>query len=354
MALDIFTESTLKKILEKVQLQNAYLTAIAGATPGSVTIDSLESIQEIVASGLASKIFAIGDQIIVPYTATNGTSYEMPWNIVHFGDVELEDGSTVPGMFIQSHYATIESIQFDATENEAATEETAADGYYYYGYDGSTYTLLDLATGDSIPYDEYTTVYHSAIKDSTCNIVRYGYNRWSHSAQRQWLNSSAEKGEWWSAQHLGDVAPSQLSTYKGFMAGFEDDFLNVLGKVKVTTALNTVTDSDIGTQEDTYDTFFLPSVEQMYGAPQLSGVEGDYFEYWQEATGLSAPSNDVNSGRITYALDAQTTAQVVRLRSAYRGYSYYTWDVYTAGYIYYYSAGGTFRCAPACVICKSE
>ncbi len=33
MALDIMTEGTLKKVLEKIQLQNAYLAAIAGADP---------------------------------------------------------------------------------------------------------------------------------------------------------------------------------------------------------------------------------------------------------------------------------------------------------------------------------
>ncbi len=38
MALDIMTDMTLQEILEKVQLQNAYLAAIAGADPGTVTV----------------------------------------------------------------------------------------------------------------------------------------------------------------------------------------------------------------------------------------------------------------------------------------------------------------------------
>ena len=38
MALNIMTEMTMQEILEKVQLQNAYLAAIAGADPGTVTV----------------------------------------------------------------------------------------------------------------------------------------------------------------------------------------------------------------------------------------------------------------------------------------------------------------------------
>ncbi len=41
MALDIMTDMTLQEILEKVQLQNAYLAAIAGADPGTVTVTGL-------------------------------------------------------------------------------------------------------------------------------------------------------------------------------------------------------------------------------------------------------------------------------------------------------------------------
>ena len=44
-----------------------------------------------------------------------------------------------------------------------------------------------------------------------------------------------------------------------------------------------------------------------------------------------------------------------RLRSAYRGYSNYTWHVDTSGSVYgYYSAFYALQCAPACVIRKSN
>ena len=43
-----------------------------------------------------------------------------------------------------------------------------------------------------------------------------------------------------------------------------------------------------------------------------------------------------------------------RLRSATRGNSYYTWNVYTSGGVTTYYAVGALQCAPACVIQKSN
>lgn len=172
---------------------------------------------------------------------------------------------------------------------------------------------------------------------------------------RQWLNSGAAAGAWWSAKNVFDRPPQQLSTMRGFMAGFDDAFLNIIKPVKVTTALNTVTDSAIGTSENTFDTFFPASLEQEYIVPQLAGVEGEYWEYWKQRLGLSSPqvtgSAGTNPYHIRYAYNAKTSAQHVRLRSALRGGAYSTWNVLTTG-----TAGSNYatdanRPAPACVIC---
>lgn len=351
MALDIMTEGTLKKVLEKIQLQNAYLAAIAGADPGTVTIDGWESVSEIVRAGLAPKIFAVGDQFICEWIdRATEKSYDWVWDIVHMGQVTLEDGSQVPGMYLQAHYLTPFSIQFDHEENEKATELTFSGDYSYYtkNPDGS-YKLEEVEVGGQIPAE--TQYYHSAIKDPTGNICRYGYNRWSQSAYRQWLNSdSAEKGKWWTAQHLGDVAPNEHNSRAGFLSGFEQDFLSVIKKVKIRTQLNTVTDKEIGTDEETVDLMFLTSKEQEYGTLENGIYNDEAWDYYKEVSGFDKPNNGNSTGRIKYRLDAQTSADWHRLRSPYRGNSYTTWYCYTAGYLggsYAYNSG---RCAPACVI----
>lgn len=103
--------------------------------------------------------------------------------------------------------------------------------------------------------------------------------------------------------------------------------------------------------EITYDKIFLPSMEQMYCAPQASG-EGDYWEYWKRASGRTTPCAQWQTypEMITYAIENHNSAQYVRLRSAYRGYSYDTWYVASSGDVGNYYAGGSMRCAPACAI----
>lgn len=351
MALDIMTDMTLQEILEKVQLQNAYLAAIAGADPGTVTVSGWQSVSEIVRAGLAPKIFKIGDQLICPWTdKATEKAYSWVWDIVHMGQVTLEDGREVPGMYLQSHYLTPFAIQFDHEENERATEPTFSGDYSYYtkNPDGS-YKLEEVVVGQQIPAE--TEYYHSAIKDPTGNICRYGYNRWSHSAYRQWLNSdSAEKGTWWKAQHLGDVAPNELKNRAGFLSGFEQDFLDVIKKVKIRTQLNTITDKEIGTDEETVDLMFLPSKEQLYGTLEGSVYNDSAFEYYKQVAGFETPNNGNSTGRIKYKLEAQTSADWQRLRSPSRGGSTYAWSCFFAGTLSNGFANSAGRCAPACVI----
>lgn len=300
----LMTDETGQQLVEKMHTQNMLLNVLAGQSMEGT--NSLEEIAKIVRCGNASKVFGIGDQIIVPYTASNGTVYEFTWNITEFGDVTLADGETVPGMRLEAAYATVESIQFDAPEPDNA------DG----------------------------------------NIQKYGYNRYSQSAIRQWLNSGKEKGQWWSAQSETDVAPSQLESINGFMRGFQKDFLDCLKPVKVQVATNTVTDG--GVTDTIYDTFFLPSLEEVYGKPQAEGVEGSAELYWKRRLGITSPAEyhpTTYDGYKIFALENKTSAQNCWLRSASRGYSYNTWNVGSGGYLYGYNAYNSFRCAPACVIC---
>ena len=113
--------------------------------------------------------------------------------------------------------------------------------------------------------------------------------------------------------------------------------------------------TDGGVTDITYDRFFLPSLEQMYGNPQAAGVEGDYWEYWKEETGLDAPSNgssDTNEARKIPSVVNYPRGSAVdcRLRSAGRGNGYSVWHVDAGGYLSSYSANAARRSLPACVI----
>lgn len=349
--MDIMKESTLQSISEELQMQNALLAAIANAEPGSIKIESFSMVQELVQTGLAPKIFAIGDQFVCPWTDTAANkTYDWVWDIVHMGNVTLENGDVVPGMYLKSHYTTPFGIQFDNVENEKATESTFSADYSYYtkNPDGS-FKLEEVVVGEAISQEkEY---YHSAIKDPTGNICRWGYNRWSHSAIRQWLNSDKDKGAWWTAQHKGDVAPNELKSRAGFLTGFQQDFLSVIKKVKIRTQLNTITDKDIGTDEETVDLMFLPSKEQLYGTTENGIYNDEPFTYYKIATGFDKPKNDACQARIHYGLHAKTSPQNIRLRSPYRGSSYSAWCAYSTGNLNSVNANYGSVCSPVCVIC---
>lgn len=350
------TEATLQEILGLLTEENIYLKNIAQQQKFELT--DVQSMKNISDAGLAKDFFKIGDQIVVEYEDSNGNKYDMPWDVVHIGDAVKADGTVKKNaIYLQSHYATVESIQFDHQENEKATEETAQEGMFYYVPNGDAFKLLDVATGAAIDYTTNPDVYHSAIKDTTGNIVRYGYNREAHAALPQWLNSKAAKGAWWVAKHAGDVAPNELNSYRGFMAGLPAEFVNCMENLTITQALNTVSEPDKTLGKESYTAkIFLPHIEQIYAKTQIDGVEGEAWDYYKQlaqASGLSGKFEwhpATYPLLISYALNAKSTAQSVRLASASRGYSYYAWFVYSSGNVNHNNASNASRCRPACVI----
>lgn len=400
-------DSTLQEILAAQNVTNAHLAVIAAESTAVISA-SYAAIRNIVQQGLGESVFPIGTQIMVNWTdSVSGTTYEWPFDVVHFDDVELEDGETTPGMFLQAHYCSPFGIPFDAREAFYYASDGLSAGTYYFTVGDTTwgkfvkgnifeFTLeSDVDAGSQLYFasDLYSNspdgttinVYASATateatQTATLALVdssegtdlgtitrgfdgnmgsfqtaTYGYNRWSASAMRQYLNSPAAIGKWWSAQSNFDRPPAtELAKYPGFMSGFDSDFLSIIQPVKVTTALNTVSDSGDGTSEDTYDRFFLASLEQQYITPQLSGVEGDYWEYWKRAAGATETikTGVIGAFPLTYAINAKTSAQIVRLRSARRSTAYYVWLVGSAGGVYgYYGATDAHRFSPACVVC---
>ena len=405
------TEQLIDTITEGFARQNLLLSELVDSQSHATPIATLKEISQIVQSGDASKVFSYGDQINLNYN--DGTNdYVLPWDIVAFSDFELQSGETKPGMAIQSHYA-MQAVQFDASEAvyvcttalpagtyhfsigsnwgmhcvsgksyqftltqqiPAGGQIVIGDGDNFYAWRApdvapSSWKVHTFANASSVtPIESVgliegqtgtnlgtlsTTTKFGASGMTNLQMAAYGYNRWSHSANRQFYNSDADVNAWWTPQHDSDRPPQQLAQIKGFMAGFDEEFLNIIKPIKVTTALNTASDSEIGTSESTFDTFFLPSLEQEYVVPQLAGVEGTYWPYWKERLGLASPqrSNEINTRHIRYAYNAKTSAQGCRLRSLTRYHSYLTWYVYSNGGIGDGShATVALRGCPACVI----
>jgi hypothetical protein len=327
----------------------------------SFDLTDLSAIKKISEAGEATKYFSEGDQIVVQYTDVNGNVYSMPWDMILGKTATLADGTVREGIYLKSHYATVESIQYDAPEQEVTTDTVAAAGMYYYANDYMDGQFLDLATGEELPYEgiyegAFEEFYYNAICDTTAQITQGGYNRYSHSAIHQWLNSTAGKGDWWTAAHVGDSAPSALSSYNGFMAGLPADFLSLVETVQFGRTLNTVSEPDksLGT-EIVQAKFFLPSLEQCYITPELAGVEGDAWNYYKalaEEAGLTGQFQPYSTypALIHYALNSQTTAQMVCLGSTFLKSSMVIWVVDANGKISYHNPNTAFRVTPVCFI----
>ena len=206
--------------------------------------------------------------------------------------------------------------------------------------------------GTSLGTLSTSTKYNTTINNIYC--AGYGNNRWKNSAIRQFLNSDKNTGNWFDlpSDDVFSRKPNQLVTKNGFLTGIDDELLNVIKETKVATAINTNRDSESGAWDYTYDKFFIPSMEQVYCTPQISG-EGSYWEYWKQKSGLSNPNAQwsTNENMKTYAMENHSSAQPVRLRSAYRGNSNSTWCVNSSGYVSSNGATNALRFSPACVIC---
>ena len=194
--------------------------------------------------------------------------------------------------------------------------------------------------------------------------ARYGYNRYAQSAVRQNLNSAEAAatvgtdaagtltGGWWTPQNDFDRPPAQAATIPGFMASLPAGLIAAAGPVEVKTALNTADATAEGVNFDTtYDRFWLPSLEELYVTPQLAG-EGDEFEYYKELNGTNTKFATGGTYPIlrSYAVNAHSTSQSVRLRSASRGNGYNAWYVSTSGFVSTNTAHSSYRVRPACAV----
>ena len=372
--------------------QNAAIDLLA-ADKRAELVSDLATIAELVREDELLEVMDYGDQIVLPWT-NGSTEITAPMNLCHLENATLEDGETMKVADIEWHYVLPFDTQYDASE--AIYEVPAAGltaGTYYFTIKNDSwgnnnnkiveFTLAeDLTEGMQIR--KKSGAYNASISDCTlglytsaidltgtelafsvvetasgtnlgdtdgtgdCNHwqrVLFGYNRWKTSAIRQFLNSTAEAGSWWTKQNKWDVKPAYADSRDGFLHGYSEELLHYMQVTKVTTAKNTVTDD--GELEDTYDRVFLASLEQTYINPQKSG-EGEYWEYYKRLLGRTTPAaqGSTYARLIKYDVSARTTARIRWLRSAYRGYASYVWLISSSGNVYYNNAYNGFRVAP--------
>jgi hypothetical protein len=376
------------------------LGVIARAQTGVVEEMDYNGIKAVVAAGNAPAVFPVGTQLVNTYTGKDGKTYDCPWDVVKTDDIaEGETGTTAPAMVLQMHYASLEDIQFSAYQAFFVVPEAGLVAGAYnvkmgldWGSNVKTGTVYQFTLTKNAPAGARLTGFYNApdvapanwkvyvYKDrmksellETCNVtagdagtnlgtflakpngnlnglhpVGYGDNRWWKSAYRQYLNSDAPAKEWWAPQDEWDMKPDQADTVPGFLAGFSDDFKAALTRVKVVTYGNTVTDD--GSAVVTYDKIFLPSLQEIYCSPQVSGEGTGYWPYWKERTGAKTPQAlwQTYPLRITRDLAQRTVGRFVRLRSARRGIGNIAFGVNSSGDVGGWGAIYAFRCAPAC------
>ena len=365
--------------------------------------ETWEQVILAIKSKLHREMYAVGDKFSNIWKDTNNSNkeYDNPLRINHFEDgLELEDGTTVNGMWLQTVYAHLKGVQFSHQQafyvsNEGMTAGTYCIGFDYtwgdkgyvtkgdywnfsltkdvpaggklagfygapdqpqtnwrvYVYSADDKTVLETVSTINKGQEGTLLGVMTAYGDENLNGIQqmaYGDNRYATSAIRQYLNSDKPKGEWWTAQTKWDIAPDQLSQIDGYLCGMDPELLSVLKPVKVVTYCNTVTATGQKQVKDiTYDKVTLISLEQMYIEPQDAG-EGEAHEYYKELNGTAKKFQWWQTYEIlkTFAVENPTSPQGVRLRSAYRSSAYNTWNVYSSGNVSSSNASSANRPAP--------
>ncbi len=372
-------DSTLQQIAKALDI-------IAVAQSGAAApVDSFQDVRQMVANGHGAQAFPAGTQLI----AKHATLGDVIFDTVAHNHHKAPGNADAPTMTLLMH-ACINGRMVDNTEALYYCATALAAGTYHFtllaDYD-PTYgggKTLQFVLSQPVPaggvlmfpwaYNTQSTatkVSSYASRESATAIesvsvvegsggtnlgtadgnsanmnhthrIRYGSNNWKESAVRQWLNSAAAANEWWHPQTIFDRPPS-YANQPGFLAGFDDDFINAVGLVDVTTARNAVFEADgtTGGSYTTRDKFFLPSMAEVGFGNNDTVAEGSVMEYYNGAT---------DTDRIKYDIAAPTTARYWWLRSPNPWGGYRVRHVTPSGALNNSDANGGIAVAAACVI----
>lgn len=362
------------------------------------------AIQEMENKGIAEKYLPVGTQLTEPWKlSASSEALTSVWDVVHH---------TADEMTLNWHYALPEGVQYDAPEAvyyvgsgglAAGTYHIDIGASYGTGWvagqsiqftlasacDEDDQIVISLGSSNETNPTNSRTVSVYAKGSATAKqtattsngtggtslgtigaesaqktngqfnaISRavYGSGRWSESAIRQYLNSTADAGAWWEPKNPWDRPPTQHTTLRGFLAGYSEEFLAAIATTDVVTALNTV-EGFSATTEVTQDKIFLPCLSNWYITPQLAG-EGDAWSYYEALAQEAGISGKFKTGStypilIKYRLDTPSSPVGVWLRSCTRSNAGNAWYVTSTGNVYYNDAHHAYRGCPACKIVKS-
>lgn len=371
---------------EKMDIMNQFLAAIATGQGGSLKPTSWSDVQALVRKGLASKVFAVGDQL----TCQRGST-TLVWDIIGFDIDTPADKQFTHSMTLQLHDC-LPGTQYDAPEALFYCETALAAGTYNFtllaGYDttyggGKTYQFTltkEVPAGGQITFPWNWNTQASTTKVSTyksrtdtaaietvgvtegtggtnlgtadgkttnmnhSHRIRYGSNNWVESAMRQYLNSDKAAGSVWTPQTKFDRPPSWNASTAGFMNGLDADFLAVIGKTTKVTCRNTVTDG--GGSDTTKDKFFLLSRREVFAGNEVSNVtEGEPYPFYSDYSDYTNANAGADKNRIKYR---GGSPQWWWLRTPHTGYGGNVRRVSTDGSLNDYGASGSGGVAPAC------
>ena len=315
-------------------LMNAHLAKIATALGGQVDVSTWEGVQRAVRMGIAPNILPVGTQLVVHHSVYGDRLYD----VVAHNYLKSARNAESPTMTLLSH-DILARMQYDAPEafyyaknaplpagtynfTLATSIEQWTAGTYYFtlgqelpqggclcingnpsapmegGFsDVTAYSSLDASVqiGSYLitPGSNGTSLGTFGVELNHVHRVAWGSNNYSESAIRQYLNSTAEAGKVWQGKTKFDRPPSWAATTAGFAAGFDDDFLAVVGEV----VLPCVTNSTYETPESTQtpagqkykiagDKFYLASLTEVFGTTNdVLADDSVKFPYYQYADG---------------------------------------------------------------------
>lgn len=314
---ELVTFDMMKYMHEKLKEEIDTLASVMSVT-------SWKDVQKAVRSGIASKIFSIGDQLTCQ--RDNDT---LVWDIIGIDHDTPADPQFTHSLTLQLHDCFPTTMQFDAPEAFYYAENGLAAGTYHFTIDSTDYQFtlasgvaaggqLILTFSNNVPSSiSVAQIKGGAVTESSIVVTtgsggtaldsnyindfgkaQNGSNNYKESAIRQWLNSSAAAESVWTPQTNFDRPPKwhtgEGGTTKqaGFMNGMDADFLAVIGNVTKVTAVqgNNTT--------DTTDRFFLLSRSEAFARNIVGLNEGTPYPYYADYSDYNTANEGADSNRI--------------------------------------------------------